>query len=327
MSDRPTIVTTDVSLAADALRKGRLVAFGTETVYGLGGDATRPDVVASIFEAKGRPRFDPLIVHLAAAEDVSGVAAGWPDEAANLAAVFWPGPLTIVTPKTDRVPDLVTSGLPDVAVRVPGSAVARELIRQSGVPVAAPSANRFGAVSPTTAAHVLDQLAGRVDVILDTGPATVGVESTVVRFDRGRCVLLRPGGVPLESIGAVAGAVDVAADSQRGEAITQGSPGRLPSHYSPGVPVRPSNSSGRAAPPGGPDVGLLAFGRRAEDWPGPRFVLSESGDLAEAASRLFSGLRRLAADGAALIVVDPIPDTGLGRAINDRLRRASSAEP
>ena len=310
MTTRQTILTSDPAEAAAIIRGGGLVAFGTETVYGLGADATNAEAVAGVFAAKGRPSFDPLIVHLSDASELPRVVREWPAAAESLATTFWPGPLTIVAPKQPIVPDLVTSGLPDVAVRVPASETARTMIRLAGVPVAAPSANLFGRVSPTTAGHVLDQLDGRIDAVLDGGPCGVGVESTVVRF----------GGVTREQLEAVVGSVRVAADDERGEMQTHGSPGRLPSHYSPGVPVLLGDLTNATA-----GDGLLSFGRASDDWPGPVFVLSERGDLHEAAARLFAGLRSLAAAGVARIRVDPIPDKGLGAAINDRLRRSANA--
>ncbi|MEM1060824.1 MAG: L-threonylcarbamoyladenylate synthase, partial [Planctomycetota bacterium] len=195
-----TEIGTDVDRAAALLRAGKLVAFGTETVYGLGANALDADAVAGVFAAKGRPSFDPLIVHIADPDDIDRVAASRPAVADRLIAEFWPGPLTLVLPKRPEIPDLVTSGLDTVAVRRPGSRMARTLIRAAGVPVAAPSANPFGGVSPTTAVHVRDGLDGRLDYILDTGPCDVGVESTVLAFDGDTPVLLRPGGVSREAI-------------------------------------------------------------------------------------------------------------------------------
>lgn len=213
------------------------MAFATETVYGLGANALNAISVARIFEAKGRPRFDPLIVHLADATEVERVVAEFPTVARKLADAFWPGPLTLVLPKRDCVPDLVTSNLPHVAVRVPGHPLAREMIRLAGCPVAAPSANLFGRVSPTTAEHVLEQLAGRIDLVLDGGPCSVGVESTVLDVTTLPPTLLRPGGIPVEAIEGLIG--PVARVSAAGASPTPlAAPGMLPQHYAPRTPLR-----------------------------------------------------------------------------------------
>lgn len=208
---------SSVDAAATLLRGGGLVAFGTETVYGLGANAIDVKAVARIFAAKGRPKFDPLIVHLASRETVSKVARNWTAAEDALAAAFWPGPLTIVTEKQPQVPDLVTSGLSTVGVRVPAPDQTRELLRLANTPVAAPSANLFGRVSPTTADHVLDQLSGRIDAVLDCGPCAVGLESTVVRLRDDVCEILRPGGVTADELRRVCGDVRTAVDAERGE--------------------------------------------------------------------------------------------------------------
>jgi L-threonylcarbamoyladenylate synthase len=309
---------TAISEAAALLRAGRLVAFGTETVYGLGGDATNGLAVAAIFAAKGRPRFNPLICHFPSAEAAFvHVEAG--DLARRLAAAFWPGPLTLVLPRRpgSNVDLLAGAGLDTLAVRVPAHAVARALLEAAGVPVAAPSANRSGAVSPTAAAHVLADLDGRIDAVLDCGPASVGVESTVLDMTGAAPILLRPGGVPVESIEALVGQV------QHGgaDAPHPRSPGQLASHYAPELPLRLDAASVAAG------EALLAFG------PATRgaaicWNLSGCGDTTEAASRLFAGLRWLDAEGRRLglegIAAMPVPETGLGAAINDRLRRAAA---
>ena len=308
-----------VTRAAELLREGKLVAFGTETVYGLGADATNADAVAAIFVAKGRPRFNPLICHYPSAE------AAFRDVAADaraqaVARAFWPGPLTLILPRRPGCPValLTGAGLDTLGVRVPDHPVAAMLLRQAGRPVAAPSANRSGHVSPTSAAHVLDGLDGRIDAVLDSGPCAVGVESTVLDLSGSQPVLLRPGGVTLEALEACLGPV------QRGAPIGDEalrSPGLLASHYAPDLPVRLDAVSVAE------DEALLAFGPPP---PGARcvFQLSESGSTAEAAARLFEGLRWLDAEGARLgavrIAAMPIPDTGLGAAIEDRLRRAAA---
>ena len=312
---------TDVERAASLLREGRLVAFPTETVYGLGADALNPHAVARIFAAKGRPLFDPLIVHLADASWISRVAAGISLQARELVRHFWPGPLTLVLPKTEAVPDLVTSGLPTVAVRVPDHPVARELLSKADTPAAAPSANLFGRLSPTTAAHVADQLADRIDYILDGGPCRVGVESTVLSIATDTPVLLRPGGLPLEEIEAAIGPVARPDVSRHPSAAAQPSPGMLPRHYAPRTPVR----IGRAVDftPAGRRVGLLTW--RPEGLAGFAAIeaLSPTGDLTEAAANFFAAMRRLDAQSLDLILAEPFPEHGLGRALNDRLRRAA----
>ena len=312
-----------IAHAASVLREGGLVAFGTETVYGLGGDATNGRAVAAIFAAKGRPHFNPLICHFPSAEAAFGHVVASP-VARMLAAAFWPGPLTLVLPRrvTSGIDLLAGAGLDTLAVRVPASAPARALLAACLVPVAAPSANRSGAISPTNAAHVLAELDGRIDAILDCGPAVVGLESTVLDLTTDRPFLLRPGGVPVEAVEALCGAVARGITPSQAEA-SRGlrSPGLLVSHYAPVLPVRL-----RAASVGG-DEALLAFG---PPLPGAGRVwqLSEAGDLAEAASRLFAGLRWLDAQGRAAglrgIAAMAVPDRGLGLAIHDRLERAAA---
>jgi L-threonylcarbamoyladenylate synthase len=312
-----------VAEAAGLLRAGRLVAFGTETVYGLGGDATNGRAVAGIFAAKGRPHFNPLICHFpsasAAFEHVVASA-----QAERLAAAFWPGPLTMVLPRrvTSGIDLLAGAGLDTLAVRVPAHPVARALLAASGLPIAAPSANRSGAVSPTTAAHVMADLEGRIDAVLDSGAAAVGLESTVLDLSGKVPFLLRPGGVPAAAIEAVIGPVGRGITPAQAEAARGlRSPGLLVSHYAPVLPVR------LGAVDVGRDEALLAFG--------PALAggvltcqLSEAGDLTEAASRLFAGLRYLDAEGQRLgalgIAVMGVPLVGLGEAINDRLERASA---
>ena len=311
-----------VARAAALLRGGGLVAFGTETVYGLGADATNGRAVAGIFAAKGRPHFNPLICHFADGEGAfAHVVAD--ARARALAQAFWPGPLTLVLRRRVESPiDLLAgAGLDTLAVRVPGHAVARELLRAVGVPVAAPSANKSGGVSPTLAAHVLADLGGRIDAVLDCGPALVGLESTVLDVS-GDAFLLRPGGVAVEAIEAVIGRVGrgiapAVAEAARGLR----SPGLLVSHYAPALPVRLGAVAAEAS------EALLAFGPCPA---GAALVwnLSAAGDLTEAASRLFAGLRWLDMEGARLglnrIAAMAVPEVGLGVAINDRLQRAAA---
>lgn len=305
-----------IARAASLLRRGELVAFPTETVYGLGADATDAMAVARIFEAKGRPRFNPLIVHV---EDiVAALRLGVIGPAARrIAEAFWPGPLTLVVekPVDGPIADLATAGLDTVALRVPSHPVARALIAEAGRPVAAPSANRSGHVSATTAAHVEADLGASVALILDAGPAEHGVESTVLDVTGGVPVLLRPGAVTAEDIARVAGILPLrpADDPERPT-----SPGQLASHYAPRVPVRLDAVSA------GPGEALLAFGADAPAHRGPIVNLSPSGDLREAAARLFSALRELDRPGIAAIACMPVPAIGLGAAIVDRLRRAAA---
>ncbi|MCZ0813581.1 L-threonylcarbamoyladenylate synthase [Roseovarius sp. EGI FJ00037] len=301
--------------AAEILRAGGLVAFPTETVYGLGGDARNDRAVAGIFEAKGRPRFNPLIVHVQSPEAAQAYVE-WPAQAAQLARAFWPGPLTLVLPLRagSGLSPLVTADLATLAIRVPAHPVARDLLHAFGGPVAAPSANPSGRISPTSAQHVAEGLSGRIEAIMDGGICGVGVESTILGFRDGpdgaaQGVLLRPGGIAIEEIEAVLGAP--VARPQAGGAIS--APGQLESHYAPGASVRLNASARREGEL------LLGFGPVECD-----LNLSETGDLREAAANLFHHLHALDARGAAVIAVSPIPETGLGVAINDRLSRAAA---
>ncbi len=306
--------------AAELLRGGALVAFGTETVYGLGGDATNPAAVAAIFAAKRRPRFNPLICHYPSAAmsflDVIPNAI-----ALTLAAAFWPGPLTMVLPKRkeSRVASLAGAGLDTLAVRVPASRAALMLLAAANRPVAAPSANRSGQVSPTTVAHVMEELDGRIAAVLDSGPSDVGVESTVIDLSGSHPILLRPGGVTLEAIEAAIGPVALGGAIGKTDALR--SPGQLASHYAPSLPVRLDAISVAG------DEALLAFGSPC-DGASVVFQLSAAGDVNEAAARLFDGLRWLDAEGRRRglrrIAAMAVPEAGLGRAINDRLRRAAA---
>ncbi|PRY24340.1 translation factor SUA5 [Aliiruegeria haliotis] len=299
--------------ARTLLGAGELVAFPTETVYGLGADARQGAAVARIFEAKGRPRFNPLIVHVADL-DTAERHGVFGTDAMALADAFWPGPLTLVVPlrEDSGLSPLVSAGLETVGIRVPGGGVAQELLRLFDGPVAAPSANISGKVSPTRAEHVLDGLDGRIAAILDGGPAEVGVESTIIGcFDHPR--MLRPGGLPAEAIEAALGRP--LAHAPVGD--TPNAPGQLASHYAPGAPVRLNVDSPE------PGERLLGFGHVH----GAALNLSPGGDLVEAAANLFDHLRRMDARGDAPIAVSPIPDHGLGRAINDRLTRAAAPRP
>ncbi|MFN3656514.1 MAG: L-threonylcarbamoyladenylate synthase [Pseudolabrys sp.] len=307
-----------IEAAAACLAAGGLVAFPTETVYGLGADAGNGEAIARLYAAKGRPSFNPLIAHVGDIAAARRLAA-FDGAAERLAAAFWPGPLTLVLPKQPDCPvaDLALAGLDSVAVRVPAHPTAHALLRAFGGPVVAPSANRSGHVSPTTAAHVLADLRGRVDLVLDAGPCTVGVESTIVSC-LGEPTLLRPGGLAREEIERVLGRPLAASAAPEPEAPL--APGMLTSHYAPKARLRLDAQSPRAG------EALLAFGP-APAFDGLTLNLSPRGDLIEAAANLFSHLRRLDASGATGIAVMTIPHEGLGEAINDRLARAAAPRP
>jgi L-threonylcarbamoyladenylate synthase len=308
-----------IEAAARCLKAGGLVAFPTETVYGLGADAANGEAVARLYAAKGRPSFNPLIAHVGNIAAARRLAEFGP-AAETLAAAFWPGPLTLVLPKKPgpSVSDLALAGLDSVGIRVPAHPVAQALLAAVGGPVVAPSANRSGHVSPTSAAHVLGDLRGRIDMVLDGGSSAVGVESTIVSC-LGEPTLLRPGGVPREAIERVLGqplaTAAVAADDSAPLA-----PGMLSSHYAPKAQVRLNASHAD------PDEALLAFGR-APAHAGLTLNLSPDGNLIEAAANLFSHLRAIDASGARRIAVMTIPNEGLGEAINDRLVRAAAPRP
>ena len=299
-------------IAGMQIRAGRLVAFPTETVYGLGADATNGEAVAAIFEAKGRPRFNPLIVHVAdieAAREIGRLG----ETAERLAAEFWPGPLTLVVNRQPKasVADLVGAGLDTVALRVPAHDGARAFLAAAQRPLAAPSANRSGRVSPTTAAHVAAELGDAVALILDDGPCPIGLESTVIDTTGDKPTLLRPGGLTVEALEQALGYP--LATPRTGDPVK--SPGMLENHYAPGLPLR---LDAETAAPG---EALLGFGPA----PDAMLNLSESGDPREAAANLFAHLRALDRPDFTAIAVMPIPEDGLGRAINDRLRRAAAA--
>jgi L-threonylcarbamoyladenylate synthase len=314
-----------VAVAARVLRGGGLVAFPTETVYGLGANALDAAAVSRIFAAKGRPANNPLIVHLACAERVPQVAAAWPAEAARLAERFWPGPLTLVLPRRDTLPDLVTAGGPTVAVRVPAHPVAQALLRAADVPVAAPSANRSTSLSPTRAEHVLRGLAGRIDLVLDGGPTAGGIESTVVDLTASPPRLLRPGLVAAAELEAVVGPLDRGALTAEAGGQPLPSPGLMPRHYAPRTPLE------GVAPPGRQRVeALLAEGRRV-GWltffdPGPLPPAVRTrvlpADPAGYAAHLYAALHELDDAGLDRIVVALPPDGDAWLAVRDRLRRA-----
>src|ERR1700704_265713 len=302
-----------IALGRKLLREGRLVGFPTETVYGLGANALDEDAVAAIFAAKERPRFNPLIVHVLGSEEAGNLVQFHP-LATALADAFWPGGLTLVLPRLERCPLalLVSGGLPTAAIRAPAHPIARSLVEAAGVPIAAPSANRAGRISPTSAADAADELQGRVDLILDGGPCPLGIESTVIGFEGGRPILFRPGAVPREEIESLIGPLR---DPDKG-AIQ--APGMMASHYAPRAQLRLNAKVVEAG------EALLAFGPDPARGAHAVRNLSAAGDLREAAANLFSMLRQLDKSGAKTIAVMPIPDRGLGEAINDRLARAAA---
>jgi L-threonylcarbamoyladenylate synthase len=313
--------------AGDILRQGGLVAFPTETVYGLGANALNADAVRRIFEAKGRPANNPVIVHIAEREMVSQVVASWSDMAQRLASCFWPGPLTLVLPRNRLLPPIVTAGGPTVAIRMPNHPVAIGLIRAAGVPVAAPSANRSGEISPTQAEHVLRSLGGQIDLILDAGPTQVGLESTVLDLSQTPPRLLRPGHVSRIEIEAVIGPVIWSENPIDAVATALPSPGMLARHYAPRTPTECVNPPGiervRQRIQKGNRVGWLAFGKPPEQLPGTETVSMPQEALTYAA-RLYAELHRLDAMGLDWIIVDWPPDTAEWLAVRDRLRRASA---
>ncbi len=314
-----TIATLDE--AATLLQQGGLVAFATETVYGLGANALDGVAVARIFEAKGRPAFNPLIVHVANLEDAERLAV-FSDAAYSVADRFWPGPLTMILPRRADCPvsTLATAGLPTIAIRIPGHAVARDIIARAGVPVAAPSANRSGRLSPTAAIHVAQDLGDAVDLIVAGGASAVGLESTVLDLSGNRPVVLRPGAVLAEDIAAC---LEMPVEYDLGDHDAPKSPGQLLRHYAPSIPIRLNAArveEGEAVLAFGPDPFLK---RRVAD--NAYRNLSERGDLYEAAANLFSHLHALDDAQFKAIAVSGIPETGLGIAINDRLRRAANS--
>lgn len=312
---------TDIQEAVARLKAGDLVAIPTETVYGLAANALNPDAVLGIFKAKNRPAFNPLIIHVASMERAWEYVTDVPAAALKLAAAYWPGPLTLLLPKRVIVPDLVTAGSPLVAVRVPAHPLTRAVLEQLDFPVAAPSANPFGYISPTDAIHVQQQLGDKVSYILDGGTADVGVESTIIGFTAaGEPVLRRQGGLSQEAIESLIGPVQFLTHSESPE-----SPGMLKSHYSPRTPLLMGNIPQLIQKYAKKRIGVLAFQTSPAEFTGSHeIILSPAGDLGEAAKNLFAALYALDAMGLDLILAEKVPHTGLGRAINDRLERAQS---
>ncbi|WP_194777126.1 L-threonylcarbamoyladenylate synthase [Pararhodonellum marinum] len=314
----------DIAKAKQILEQGGLVGIPTETVYGLAGNALNPDAVTKIFETKNRPSFDPLIVHTAGKEQVDLFTTDFPEPLAELASAFWPGPLTLLLPRQPIIPDLVTSGLDQVAVRVPQHPLTLDLLQQLTFPLAAPSANPFGYISPTRASHVQDQLGDKIPYILDGGPCTIGLESTIVGMEGKQIVVYRLGGMDLGEIEKIVGKVTVMPYSNSNPKT----PGMLQSHYAPTKPLILGNLAEMVEEylQKGRSFAVLSFQSFFPEVPASlQIALSEKGDLQEAAKNLFAAMRNLDQSEASIILAEVLPERNLGRAINDRLRRAAKA--
>lgn len=311
-------ISQDIQKAKDLLESGELVAIPTETVYGLAANALHPEAVIKIFETKNRPHFDPLIVHVASVEQVKSLAIEFPAKAQLLAEKFWPGPLTLLLKKKSIIPDLVTSGLDTVGIRMPEHPLTLELLRKLDFPLAAPSANPFGYISPTTAEHVKAQLGEKIQLILDGGPCEVGVESTIIDCTQETPVVVRLGGLGVEKIESIIGKVNVNTTSSS----KPSAPGLLISHYAPRKPFLLGNIQELVSKNSNKKIALITFEGEPKDT--LHKVLSREGSLNEAARNLFKVMRELDQTDADVIIAEPVPDHGLGRAINDRLRRAAA---
>ncbi|MEZ5038553.1 MAG: L-threonylcarbamoyladenylate synthase [Saprospiraceae bacterium] len=310
----------DIAYAREQLEKGALVAIPTETVYGLAANALDEAAVTKVFQAKKRPSFDPLIIHTDRWERVEQWVQHIPAVAHQLAAAFLPGPLTFLLPRRSMIPDLVTAGSPLVAIRIPNHPMTNELLQQLDFPLAAPSANPFGYISPTTAQHVADQLGAQVAYILDGGPCQVGVESTIIGFEGSQATIFRKGGIPIEAVSDIIGPVNIQAFSTSNPQA----PGMLKSHYAPRIPFHLGQLHELFQRFQGQKIGVLAFREGIPELPpDQQILLSPQGDLAEAAQKLFSAMRHLDSLALDVIIAEPLPEEGLGRAINDRLRRAA----
>jgi len=313
-----TQIGKDINHAAEILQGGGIVGIPTETVYGLAGNALNEDAVLKIFKAKNRPFFDPLIVHTHAIPEISRYVKHVPERLLPLMERFMPGPLTVLLPRTTAIPDLVTSGLERVAFRIPNHPVALELLRSMDFPLAAPSANPFGYISPTRAQHILAQLGGIIPYILDGGECGIGIESTIVGMEGDAIVVYRLGGLSIEQIEQIAGEVTIQDHSTSDPA----GPGMLESHYAPRKPMILGDIDTLLDEYRGRKIAVLSFCKKYDaDW---SYILSPEGDIDVAAKRLFAGMRELDATDADLIIAESLPDGGLGRAVNDRLRRAAA---
>jgi L-threonylcarbamoyladenylate synthase len=315
--EKASIIGSDITQVKALLEGGKVVAIPTETVYGLAGNALDVTAVAQIFSVKKRPTFDPLIVHTHSFESLKLFVREIPEQARALAEAFWPGPLTLLLPKKDIIPDLVTSGLDRVAVRVPNHPLTLQLLKSIDFPLAAPSANPFGYISPTTAQHVADQLGNDIEYILDGGAAEVGVESTIVGWENGIATIMRVGGLSIEAIEKVIGTVQAQAVSSSNPAA----PGMLKSHYAPTIPMREGNIEALIQEYPSKKIAVLSF-QKAYPAVYKNYILSESGNVTEAAQRLFAAMRELDNSDADIILTEFVPAVGLGKAINDRLKRA-----
>ncbi len=315
------LINSDINQAASFLKKGEIISIPTETVYGLAGNALNAEVVVKIFEIKNRPSFDPLIVHTHHLDQIRDFVTGIPEQALVLAQAFWPGPLTLLLPRKPVIPDIVTSGLDTVAVRIPHHPLTLALLAQLPFPLAAPSANPFGYISPTRASHVNDQLGEKIPFILDGGPCHIGVESTIIGFPDAVPTVFRLGGKSVEEIEEKIGKVQVMPQSSS----QPNAPGMLKSHYAPGKKVILGQLPELLARYRDQEVGLLSFQNFYQEVPAAHQIqLSPQGNLHEASQRLFSALRALDQLPVKIILAEPVPDQGLGRAINDRLKRASA---
>jgi L-threonylcarbamoyladenylate synthase len=318
-----TEVGVDLERAASFLSEGELVAIPTETVYGLAGNAFNTEAILKIYQTKKRPSFDPLIVHVGKMEQVNGFVKEFPEELKKLANAFWPGPLTLLLTKESIVPDLVTSGLDTVGIRVPNHPLTMELLLKLDFPLAAPSANPFGYISPTKASHVVDQLEGKIPYVLDGGVCRVGLESTIVGLEQGQVIVYRLGGIPVKEIENLAGPLLILPQSSSNPKA----PGMLKSHYAPKTPLCLGDLEEmcRKYSAKGIPFGVLSFRKDYSDYyPTRQILLSEIGDFSEAARNLFSAMRELDNAGLQVILVEELPEENLGKAINDRLRRAAA---
>lgn len=313
-------VGSNIELARELLEQGSLVAIPTETVYGLAGNALNADSVTSIFEVKERPFFDPLIVHVASIESANNYVTALPDQARALANRFWPGPLTLLLPKKTNIPDLVTAGLDRVGLRCPDHPLTQQLLQLLEFPLAAPSANPFGYVSPTTAQHVVDQLGNKIPYVLDGGPCQVGIESTIVGWENSQAIIYRLGGITINQIESVIGKVHIQSHSSSNPQA----PGQLQNHYAPTKRFLLGNVQSLIREHHLKNPGILTF-QKMEHLPGAiHLVLSDTGDLHEAARNLFGMLRQLDKQDIDAVIAEEVPNVGIGRAINDRLRRAAA---
>lgn len=314
-------ISADIYRATSLLKSGELVAIPTETVYGLAGNALDETAILKIFKVKNRPKFDPLIAHVDSLEKVVSITSHIPDKALSLAEEFWPGPLTILLPKKSHVPDLLTSGLHRVAVRIPRHPLTRALLEEIEFPLAAPSANPFGYVSPTTANHVNDQLGEKISLILDGGDCHIGLESTIIGFENNHPIVYRLGGLEIEAIEKVIGKVKIYLNKSSNPTA----PGMLKSHYAPQKELFIGNLEELAEKHQDRNVGVIAFRKKLDNLaPSKQLVLSASGNLDEAAKHLFGALRKMDQLDIDIIITEKLPESGLGKAINDRLQRAAA---